>query len=341
MTGTATAQALTVRALTRGDLPAVMAIDAAIEGRPRREYIKRRLAAALREPALHAQFAAADADGLAGYILARVLEGEFGRGAPGLRLEMVGMRSDARRHGGGTELFRALSDWARKHGIRDLHTAATWRDAGMLHWLDAMGFAIGPGYILQATLDDSEPLSRRDVEVTVARGHGVGDEIDFGAPQANDHERLSMDGVEVRPMRPQDLRDIVRIDRGITGRDRTGYIAARLAEAMDDSAIRVSLAARLDGAIVGFVMARADLGDFGRTEPVAVVDTIGVDVESWQQGVGRALMAQLFANLKELQIERVETFVASTDMALLGFFQRTGFGPSQRLSFLRRLNLPA
>jgi hypothetical protein len=29
----------------------------------------------------------------------------------------------------------------------------------------------------------------------------------------------------------------------------------------------------MDGAIVGFVMARADLGDFGRTEPVAVVDT--------------------------------------------------------------------
>ena len=110
-------------------------------------------------------------------------------------------------------------------------------------------------------------------------------------------------------MRPDDLREIVRIDRAITGRDRGDYIAARLAEAMDDSAIRVSLAARLDGAIVGFVMARADLGDFGRTEPVAVVDTIGIDPEYAHRGLGHALLAQLFANLSALQVERVETVV--------------------------------
>jgi hypothetical protein len=37
---------------------------------------------------------------------------------------------------------------------------------------------------------------------------------------------------------------------------------------------RISLAARKDGIVAGFVMARADLGDFGRSEPVAVLDTI-------------------------------------------------------------------
>ena len=79
----------------REDLDAVVAIDAAIEGRPRRTYFERRLAAAVRAPKLHAQFAATDADGLAGYILARVLEGEFGRTEPGLRLEIVGVRRDA------------------------------------------------------------------------------------------------------------------------------------------------------------------------------------------------------------------------------------------------------
>ena len=72
-------KALTIRPLTRDDLTAVVAIDAAIEGHWRRNYVERRLATALREPALHAQFAACDSKGLAGYILARVLEGEFGR----------------------------------------------------------------------------------------------------------------------------------------------------------------------------------------------------------------------------------------------------------------------
>ena len=57
---------IAVRALARDDLDAVVAIDAAIEGRPRRTYFERRLAAAVRAPKLHAQFAATDATGLAG-----------------------------------------------------------------------------------------------------------------------------------------------------------------------------------------------------------------------------------------------------------------------------------
>jgi N-acetylglutamate synthase-like GNAT family acetyltransferase len=295
----------------------------------------------VREPALHAQFAAVDAGGLAGYILARVLQGEFGRSAPGLRLEMVGLRADVRGHGGGAQLFQVLAGWASRHGIRHLHTGATWRDAAMLHWLDAMGFALAPSYVLEATLDESTRWPQADEAVSLPAGQGVGGEINFGAPQANDDERLALERAEVRAMRREDLREIARIDRGITGRDRSGYIAALLAETLDDSAIRVSLCARLEGAIAGFVMARADFGDFGRTAPVAVVDTIGVDVGHWKSGVGRCLMAQLFANLGELHIERVETLVAATDLALLGFFQHVGFRPSQRLSFVRHLEAPA
>ena len=63
-----------------------VAIDAIAERRPRRAYFERRLDAALHQPRLHAQFAACDEKGLAGYIFARVLEGEFGRAEPGLRL---------------------------------------------------------------------------------------------------------------------------------------------------------------------------------------------------------------------------------------------------------------
>ena len=64
---------ISIRPLTRADLDAVVAIDSVIEGRTRRDYFERRLASALRDPARHVQFAASDAHGLAGYILARVL----------------------------------------------------------------------------------------------------------------------------------------------------------------------------------------------------------------------------------------------------------------------------
>jgi predicted N-acetyltransferase YhbS len=337
MTATLAERTLTLRPLTRDDLAAVVAIDAAIEGRSRRNYVERRLAAALREPSLHAQFAACDGKGLAGYILARVLQGEFGRSEPGLRLEMIGVRTDVRGQGGGARLFQVLADWARRHGLYDVRTAASWRNRQILPWLDAMGFELAPNFVLDVALDEDARPRAAEEPVTLPRGHGPGGEVDFGASQSNDFERQALEQPEVRAMTPDDLREIVRIDRAITGRDRSGYIAGRLAEAMDDSAIRVSLAARLNGAIVGYVMARADFGDFGRAEPVAVVDTIGVSPDSSKRKVGQALLTQLFANLAALHVERLETVVAASDLALLGFFQKRGFRPSQRLNFVRRI----
>ena len=332
---------LTIRALARGDLDAVVAIDAAVEGRPRRAYVERRLAAALREPTLHAQFAACSGDQLDGYIMARVLEGEFGRTEPGLRLEMVAVRADAQGRGVGRRLFDAIAQWAGRHGVGDLRTGATWRDAGMLRWMDAMGFELAPNLVLGRAVGDDPEVAEDPDAIILPEGQGPGHEIDFGAPEANDFERIGRDQADVRAMTPGDLREIVRIDRGITGRDRTAYISGRLNEAMDDSAIRVSLAAKIDGAIVGFLMARADLGDFGRTEPVAVIDTLGVEPGYGGRGVGHALVAQLFANLGALRVERAETVVDATDLSLLGFFYSVGFAPSQRLTFVHRLGKSA
>ena len=128
----------------------------------------------------------------------------------------------------------------------------------MLHWLDGMGFELAPAPSSDApsTSGDHRRRARRDRAGDRPR---PGHEIDFGAPESNDYERLARAHADVRAMRPADLPEIVRIDRGITGRDRSAYIGASLAEAMDDSAMRVSLAARVDDAIVGFLMARADL----------------------------------------------------------------------------------
>ena len=84
-------------------------------------------------------------------------------------------------------------------------------------------------------------------------------------------------------------------------------------------------------------MARLDYGDFGRVEPVAVIDTIGVDPLRLRQGIGRALLSQLFMNLGALRVERVETAVAPGELGLMGFFCGAGFAPSERLSFLKPL----
>ncbi len=329
----AAAPRIAIRPLTRDDLDAVVGIDAAIEARSRRAYCERRLNAALIEPKLHAQFAATDKEGLSGYILARVLEGEFGRSGPELRIELVGVRRDVQGKGVGRELFNALGEWARRHGIHDLRTKAAWNDHPMMRWIDAMGFTLAPDMVIDCAVDSGQYTPKRD-DVPEAE---PAPERDYSIDRA-DFERLARDNADVRSMQPADLAEIVRIDSHITGRNRENYIKAKLAEALSDPAIRVSLTARLDGMLVGFLMARSDLGDFGRTEPVAVIDTIGVDPGFVHRGVGHALLSQLFANLGALRIERVETVVAPRDFGLLGFLYDVGFMPSQRLAFVRRLD---
>ena len=335
MTSETVDQPLSIRPLAREDLPAVIAIDTSIEGRSRRTYVERRLAAALREPALHAQFAACDGKGLLGYILARVLVGEFGRSESSLRLELVGVRPEAQRSGAGKKLFEVLAQWAARHGIHTLRTDALWSTAPMLGWLHAMGFRLAPDVVL--TLGVAEAPPSDEPALTLPEGDGPGHETDFGKREANDHERMARDHVAIGPMAPTDLQEILRIDRAVTGLKRSGYMEALMAESMEPSRTRISLVGRLDGAVVGFVMARADVGDFGRTEPVAVLDTIGVDPAYARRGIGRELLARLLDNVSQLQVERVETLVRVADLELLGFFQGLGFAPSQRLPFVREI----
>ncbi|MEP7328887.1 MAG: GNAT family N-acetyltransferase [Betaproteobacteria bacterium] len=326
-----------VRALTRDDLAAVVAIDAAIEGRARQTYVERRLAVAIKAPNLHAQLAAVDEDGVAGYILARVLEGEFGRVERGLRIEMIGVRADIRGHHVGQQLLAALVTWGRRHGVQTLRTAAAWNDHPMLKWLDAMAFTRAPEGIVECALGQGTYMPEREDAISLAATTDATREIDFGRLEHNDYERLTSNGPSVRTMGADDLESITRIDAGLTGRRRDAYIRNKLDEAMTDAGIRMSLTARIDDRIVGYLMARADLGDFGRTEPVAVVDTIGVDPDARGRGAGRALLAQLFSNLAALKVERVETVVAPRDLDLLGFLYDAGFVASQRLAFIRPL----
>ena len=328
---------LQIRAVAVGDLDAVVAIDAAIFGRRRRSYFERRLDAALRKPELHAQFGIADDKGLAGYVLARVLEGEFGRSEPGMRLEVIGVRGDAKGQHLGARLFDALCDYGRRHGMADIRTQAPWNDHSMLRWIDAMGFDLAQNHVVDCAVGGGEYSPERDDPVPVPESGDPVHEINYGGKNGNDFERLARDNAEVSAMEPGDLADIVRIDRAITGRNRQEYMMHQLAEAMHDSALRVSLTARRDGVVAGYVMARADLGDFGRVEPVAVIDTIGVDPEYSHHGIGHALLSQLFANLGALRIERVETVVAPRDFGLLGFLYSVGFKPSHRLPFVRRI----
>jgi len=162
-------------------------------------------------------------------------------------------------------------------------------------------------------------------------------EVNYGEPPASDFGPLARDRVPVRGIQEADLRALVEIDRQITGRDRSGYLARKLDEAIHESDVRISLVAEVDGRAVGFVMARVDFGEFGLVEPTAVIDTLGVHVDYRNQGVGHALLSQLLVNLLTLRVERVRTDIEWSDHELLAFFDRCGFRFSQRLCLVHAL----
>ena len=336
-TDAAVTKELKLRRLARADLGPVTAIDAASIGRSRRDYMERRLEAALREPSLHLQFAAERAGGLVGYLLARKLEGEFGRVEPALRLEIIGVSAEQQGRGIGRRLLGELEAWALKHGIHEIRTNADWRNHLMLRFFDRAGFELGRSHIIDCAVHGGQIIEGENDKILAPEHHRATAELDYGAPATNDFETLARDRSDVRSLAPGDLADIVRIDHRITGRDRSAYIGRLVDEALRDSAIRVSLAAHSGGSVAGFIMAKVDFGDFGRTEPVAVIDTLGVDPGFSGTGIGTALLSQLFVNLEALHVERVETVVSRENFELLGFFYRAGFGPSRRLAFVKRI----
>ena len=325
------------RPLTPGDLDAVVTIDGSITGRTRRSYFERRLAMALREPKLHAQYAVDEQGALAGYVLGRVLEGEFGRIEPAMRLEVVGVKPEARGRGIGLALEQTIEDASRRAGLKEMRTSASWRDHQMLRFLDAAGYLLGSNHVVDCGLAEAPLGSSGEEPVEIEERERPADRNDYGAEAPNHFEHLARDLAEVRSLAETDLEAVTRIDRRLTGHDRAAYMRRKLEEALSESAIRISLVAHKDGTAAGYLMAAADYGDFGRAEPVAIIDTIGVDPNFSHAGVGRALLSQLFITLGALRVERVESVVAKEHFDLLGFFYRAGFGPAQRLAFVKNL----
>ena len=330
------AEPLELRKLAPADLDEVVAIDAGLIGRRRQVYFRKRLDAALRQPKLHAQFAAVRNGVPAGYVLARLLAGEFGGTDPALRLEVIGVRPEFRGQGIGLRLLAELEAWGRHCAAREVRTLATWRDHDLLRFLDRAGFDLGRDQVVHCAVHAGPIGGLEPVAGSIEEARAP--EKDYGAPVTNDFEALARDGADVRLLARDDLPAILAIDRRVTGRDREGYLTGVLHEALADSAVRVSLVARREGVTAGFVMAKTDYGDFGRTEPVAVIDTLGVDPEFTGRGIGTAMLSQLFLNLQALQVEHVETVIARENTELLQFFYRAGFAPSQRLEFVKDIS---
>jgi predicted N-acetyltransferase YhbS len=144
----------------------------------------------------------------------------------------------------------------------------------------------------------------------------------------------------VRRLRPGDLTRVIALDARIVGRSRHGFLAHKLEVNLLQSSVQVSLGVEVDGSLVGFLFARVWTGEYGATDPVAVLDTLGVHPDFQGRGLGHALVGQLATNLRGLGVHALRTEVGWEDQGLLRFFHDQGFAPAPRLCLELDLRAP-
>ncbi len=322
-----------IRPLAAADLDALVAIDRGASGRARRGFYEKRLMRLERDPSAFVALCAERDDRIVGFVFARLYEGEFGGKLPEAALDAIGVAVAMRRQGIARLLLDSMTAAMRIHGIAEIATQTDWFDTDLAGFFAEAGFALAPRLVLECQAGETSgaPTS----PPTKSPRAAAGAEVNYSSASGDDFAALSHDRVPIRSMTRGDLAGMLTIDRRITGRDRTPYFKRKVAEAMDESGIQVSLVAEISGEIGGFIMARVEFGEFGSLEPEAVIDTIGVAASHSHKGVGSALISQLMTNLVGLRIERVRTEVDWNHFGLLSFLDRVGFRPYRRLTLRR------
>ena len=323
------------RPLTKDDINKIVDIDARIYGRHRPGFFEKRLSAAFSDPQYFIHIGYEREHELKGFLLVRLLEGEYGESMPLAVLDVIGVEPDYQGQGIGASLIKNLKTILREKGIIEVQSQADWRNLSILNFFSKAGFQLAPKQVLEREVSYMTTMDDLEQEQS---GSDRNPEKDFSDPRGDETGSLSHDMVICRSLEPDDMPVLIRIYRKVTGQDRSAYYERKVNEVLNESGIRVSLVGELDGQVVGFIMARVDYGEYDRTEPIAVLDTIGVHPDFGNRNVGSALLARLLGNLATLRLEKVRTQVDANHFDVLSFLMKNGFRPSQELAFSCTVN---
>ena len=122
-----------------------------------------------------------------------------------------------------------------------------------------------------------------------------------------------------------DLEAMVRLDAAWSGTERRSYLRQRLQRALRPRGISLARVGESGGELVGFVLGELTLGEFGRVETTAWIDTIAVKRDHARRGVGSALVEDFIAHAHAAGADRIRTMLEAEDAALSDFLAVHGF----------------
>jgi ribosomal protein S18 acetylase RimI-like enzyme len=140
------------RPLTADDLQRVIDIDAQYVGRRRDGFYRKRLEAALANPANFIYLGSDDSGELRGFLLARLHEGEYGTEGRSASMDAIGVDPESAHQGMGRTLLAALDEILQHKGIQTVYTQAEWFNLPMLRFFAGADFSLAPKYILEKTI---------------------------------------------------------------------------------------------------------------------------------------------------------------------------------------------
>ncbi|MGD9579353.1 MAG: GNAT family N-acetyltransferase [Syntrophorhabdus sp.] len=132
-----------------------------------------------------------------------------------------------------------------------------------------------------------------------------------------------MQPAKLRKLSMKDLDAVTEIDYKLLGTERRGYWEEKI-QLTETSAVP-SLAAEVDGKMIGFILGRASRGEYSIPGNVGWIDTLGVVKEYQKKGIARLLFQQMLDMFKAVRVDTVYVFVNWKDWDLLQFFDKMGF----------------
>jgi ribosomal protein S18 acetylase RimI-like enzyme len=145
--------------------------------------------------------------------------------------------------------------------------------------------------------------------------------------------------IKIRLMKSDDFDAVVGIDNKVLKASRPEYYETKFEKLFNSKDyLPTSLVAEEeDGRVVGFIMGVLYMGEYGIFQEEATLDTIGVDPDCQNKGVGKQLINEFLDHLKRLGVQKINTLVDWNDSKLIHFFSANQFSPSKSINLERSL----
>lgn len=139
----------------------------------------------------------------------------------------------------------------------------------------------------------------------------------------------------IRPMEPEDISDVLEIDRKSTGERRAptynNLITGDIGGDFD-----LSLIGEIGGQVIGFVLARQIYIGEPPIE-VGLIQILGVDPDYRGQGIASTLIDAIVEHCRTRGLKAVRVMVSQDDSQLQGFFKHMGFASGQLIDYSKKL----